>query len=402
MKKSLVLILTLVFILGIVGTAFAANPFTDVPAGHWSYGAVSKLAADGVIDGMGDGTFQGDKTLTRYEFATCIARAIAREDKANATQRALIEKLAAEYKAELEGLGVRVQKLEEKAQKIVITGKTRLRYDGVSNNSSRDVTHINLDLNYVYNIGDGWAVKAESEWTRLLNDPTLSGDDSTMMSGQCEQLYVTDGKHLVVGKYAYKPGYGLSYYAKIQGIQYNIGNKVKTTLNWGHTNSDKNNDQFQAVDIVVPIGYKANVRADYQRVQDGSGGIYSKYYGAGFDTSLGDSFLLQAAASEAKTTTNPGEKSKAYFTTLQYKAADPNIAHSSDVFVGYTKIPANVAYDRSDADDYDYTDDFKGSRTGIHYVPMKNTLLTVWYLTGKTISTNDDQRIFRAQAEFFF
>ena len=221
-----------------------------------------------------------------------------------------------------------------------------------------------------------------------------------MMSGQCEQLYVTDGKNLLVGKHAYKPGYGLSYYAKIQGVQYSFGDNIKTTLNWGHTNSDKDNERFQAVDLVVPVNSRTNVRADFQRI--GSGSDYSKYYGAGFDTKLGNSFLLQAAASEAKPVNNPGVKSKAYLASLQYKTADISIVHSNDIFVGYTKIPADVAYDRSDADDYNYTDDFKGSQVGIHYVPMKNTLVTVWYMDGKTISTSNNTKVYRAQAEFFF
>ena len=44
--------------LGISATAFAANPFSDLPAGHWAYGAVAKLAAAGVVDGYPDGTFK--------------------------------------------------------------------------------------------------------------------------------------------------------------------------------------------------------------------------------------------------------------------------------------------------------------------------------------------------------
>ena len=41
----------------------AANPFEDVPADHWAYDAVAQLAADGVIEGYGDGTYRGDRRL---------------------------------------------------------------------------------------------------------------------------------------------------------------------------------------------------------------------------------------------------------------------------------------------------------------------------------------------------
>ena len=77
MKKRLVTALALMFGLGIGATAFAAaNPFVDVPAKHWAYDAVNKLAKAGIVDGYGDGTFRGDRTMTRYEFAAMFYRAL--------------------------------------------------------------------------------------------------------------------------------------------------------------------------------------------------------------------------------------------------------------------------------------------------------------------------------------
>ena len=46
MKKTLLLAMTIA--MGITASAYAANPFSDVPAGHWAYDAVNKLAAEGV------------------------------------------------------------------------------------------------------------------------------------------------------------------------------------------------------------------------------------------------------------------------------------------------------------------------------------------------------------------
>ena len=62
MKKSLLLAVALS--LGISASALAANPFSDVPAGHWAYDSINKLAAAGVIEGYGDSTFGGDKLMT--------------------------------------------------------------------------------------------------------------------------------------------------------------------------------------------------------------------------------------------------------------------------------------------------------------------------------------------------
>ena len=137
MKKSLSIILALVFVLSIAATAMAApsNPFVDVPAKHWAYDAVAKLAKAGVVDGYGDGTFRGDRTMTRYEMAQVVAKAMARSDKADAETKALIDKLAVEFAAELNNLGVRVAKLEEKT-KIGWNFESRIRYGNDDNKTA--------------------------------------------------------------------------------------------------------------------------------------------------------------------------------------------------------------------------------------------------------------------------
>ncbi|TCL38858.1 S-layer family protein [Anaerospora hongkongensis] len=111
MKKTLCILLVLVIVLSITGIAFA-GPFADVPAKHWSYDAISKLAKAGIIDGYSDGTFRGDKTITRYEMAIIVGKAMERSDKADAANKTLIDELANEFETELKNLGVRVGKLE--------------------------------------------------------------------------------------------------------------------------------------------------------------------------------------------------------------------------------------------------------------------------------------------------
>jgi hypothetical protein len=134
MKKNLIVALALVFVLGIAGTAFAAaNPFVDVPAKHWAYDAVSKLAKAGILDGYGDGTYRGERLASRYEMAQATAKAMARADKADAQMKALIDKLAVEFAAELNNLGVRVAKLEKNASSIKFWGDSRIRFQ--SNNA---------------------------------------------------------------------------------------------------------------------------------------------------------------------------------------------------------------------------------------------------------------------------
>ena len=76
MKKSLVLAMAMA--LGVTASAYAANPFSDVPAGHWAYDSVNKLAAAGIVDGYGNGTFGGDRLMTRYEMAQIAANSAAK------------------------------------------------------------------------------------------------------------------------------------------------------------------------------------------------------------------------------------------------------------------------------------------------------------------------------------
>ena len=70
-------------------TAFnvsAANPFADVDTSSWAYQAVSQLSDQGVVDGYPDGTFKGDKNVSRYELAQIIARLMAKEESLNDSQ----------------------------------------------------------------------------------------------------------------------------------------------------------------------------------------------------------------------------------------------------------------------------------------------------------------------------
>ncbi len=55
---------------------FAQGPFADVPPDHWAYEAVNELQEDGILIGYPDGTFRGNRAITRYEFAVAIARMV--------------------------------------------------------------------------------------------------------------------------------------------------------------------------------------------------------------------------------------------------------------------------------------------------------------------------------------
>ena len=126
MKKILALAAVAALTAGV--SAYAANPFSDVTPDDWAFQAVSDLSAQGVVEGYPDGSFKGERNMTRYELAQIIARLMAKEDQLNAEQQATLAKLAGEYADELANLGVRVANLEKKVGNISWSGDARMQY----------------------------------------------------------------------------------------------------------------------------------------------------------------------------------------------------------------------------------------------------------------------------------
>ena len=219
MKKSLVLAMAMA--LGVTASAYAANPFSDVPAGHWAYDAVNELAAAGVVEGYGDGTYAGDKLITRYEMAQIVAKAMAKG--------ADCDKLAAEFASELDTLGVRVAALEKKADNVKITGQIRYEWKQTENaagTKSTDLNRLRTRLFLNGKINEDWSYGA-----RLQNDQKFNnaaGDDELKLnrayvSGKVGGLKVTAGR---VGQVVAE---GLVYDESADGIQVSYGSKVKVS-----------------------------------------------------------------------------------------------------------------------------------------------------------------------------
>ena len=232
MKKSLVLAMAMA--LGVTASAYAANPFSDVPAGHWAYDSINKLAAAGVIDGYGDGTFGGDKLMTRYEMAQIVAKAMAKG--------ANVDKLAAEFADELDNLGVRVANLEKKADNVKITGEVRFRYvnqdgamykkivpagDGVSGVLGNDSNHAADIRSRIWingMINDDWTYTGMLQNTQNLSDN--AGNEDTKF----QRAYV-DGKlggmAVRAGRYNLVIADGNIYDTRADGLELSYGNKLK-------------------------------------------------------------------------------------------------------------------------------------------------------------------------------
>lgn len=128
MKKRLLKVaVTTALTIAFAVPAFA-NPFSDVPAKHWAYDAVNKLVQAGVVDGYNDGTFRGDKTVTRYEMAQIVAKAMTKS--VNPEQKKVLDQLSQEFSTELNTLGVKVDGMQKQLDNMVkISGDARVRHD---------------------------------------------------------------------------------------------------------------------------------------------------------------------------------------------------------------------------------------------------------------------------------
>ncbi len=164
-KKKLMaaLVSALILSTGAASAATADQLYSDVPQDHWAIAAVTKLSNDGIVTGYGDGTFHGDRAITRYEMAQRVASARTHSEKASKEDRALIDRLSKEFSDELSSIGVRVNNLEKKSDNVKISG--------VFCNKAMAGTYDEhtwwekeLFLNVDGNVGDGWNVHGGVDW----------------------------------------------------------------------------------------------------------------------------------------------------------------------------------------------------------------------------------------------
>ena len=229
MKKHLV-VLAATAVLGVT-SAFAANPFADVTPQDWAYQAVAQLASQGIVNGYPDGTFKGQNNITRFEMAQMVAKALVRQDRVDAEQNAIINRLANEFSAELNNLGVRVSTLENKVGNFAFTGDARLKYEGT--NDARD---------------SKFDYRGRVQFEATVNDNTkavvrLAGEKEFGKAGNPEtsidRVYVQHnfGKYATatVGRQDLVIGNGLAYDDTFEGAVATVGkDKLNATVSYGY------------------------------------------------------------------------------------------------------------------------------------------------------------------------
>ena len=440
MKKTLVSALTTALVVGAASTTFAAaNPFSDVPADHWAYDAVSQLAADGVIEGYGDTTFRGNQSITRYEMAQMVAKAMAKTD-VSAADKALIDKLAAEFSDELNNLGVRVSNLERNADMVKWNGQARYTYRSLrteQENGSKDRDNSDkllLRLEPSAEVNDHWHVKARLDATTEMSDDKGAGDNHDEDKVSLKRVYAQgDYKNFQtqLGKFGlYTPEQGLVFDSdnSMSGANVTFGNALKTTIYAGridvtdqekgyHLNrnfDDTANMQGITLQYATPASkwsggaayYHLNTN-DFVGLKDGlnnnegytngkndedNANIWSANLGYNFDNT---SRLFAAYANN----TSADNLDKSWQVIYNYKGAQPENKNTWGAYAAYRYLGTYTSiFGTEDAQ----VVGAKGWEVGANYAPFHNVLATAKYFNGKGIDSDRDVDTLWGRIQFFF
>ena len=365
MKKILALAAVAALTAGV--SAYAANPFSDVTADDWAYQAVSDLSAQGVVEGYPDGTFKGERNMTRYELAQIVARLMAKEDQLNAEQQATLDKLAGEYADELANLGVRVSNLEKKVGNISWNGDARMRYIASSKKDTADKYDGRIRLNVKGQVNDSTYVQGQ-----FVNEMNFKDEETS--NTKMAQIYVNHnfsknvavrlGRQPIVfgnqGGWQYN---GLEGYDGAQA-SYNNG-KLALTTGFGQLNASewgdiKESDEEDAT--VLSKGVKdtdmyfaqgsydfgfAKLGADYVKFQGEFNENNYDHYVAGqelYGINLNIPVQQFNVFGEYWKNTTLGDFDTAWNAGLSYGKADWKKPGTFDLSVSYTDVDAGAYF----------------------------------------------------------
>ena len=287
MKKSMMLAMAMS--LAICGSVYAANPFSDVPAGHWAYDSIAKLAAAGVVEGYGDDTFRGDRLMTRYEMAQIVAKAMAKG--------ANVDKLAAEFADELDALGVRVAALEKKSDNVKITGEARFHAVNVRAKGALKEMDMNGDNSGVRSrvwlngrVNDDW------QYVGMLENFQNFSDNKGNEDTKFQRAYLDGrlgGLHVKAGRIHETLVDGNLYDARMDGIDVKYGDKIRVGAHFGKPSDEQAVANFVGytrnwgLDAAADLGKNVELSAGYNRFERSNFADKNAVWNVGLNTHFG-------------------------------------------------------------------------------------------------------------------
>ena len=401
MKKQFAAIFAATAVLGVT-TAFAANPFSDVTPDSWAYQAVSQLAAAGIVNGYPDGTFKGQNNITRYEMAQMVAKAMANQDRANAEQQAMINRLADEFSNELNNLGVRVARLEDRVGNVKVTGDARLRYRDAEHAKSKFDARARVQFNAKVNDRTDAVVRLTSGNFELGNSTTEGNANATI-----DRAYVNhkfgERVSLKAGRFGQVIGGGLMFDGTFDGAQLNVGNdKIQAQAAYGYmvsgeaaglTKEENVTDTY--LGLTGKVGKNTMVGGFYDRVNqsDDVKNIYGFNADANFDKVWVGGEWLKASNLE---------KSQAWTAGVGFGNYDIKKQGTWDVKGQYFNQKENAPIVDTTYNHL-YTQDAKGWMATVNYALQNNVGLSANYgFDWKTQSGSDLSDFYRAELNYKF
>ena len=410
MKKSLVLAMAMA--LGVTASAYAANPFSDVPAGHWAYDSISKLAAAGVIEGYGDTTFGGDKLMTRYEMAQIVAKAMAKG--------ANVDKLAAEFADELDNLGVRVANLEKKADNVKITGQVRFRYNGTDYSDDKDKGDTKALRTRLWVAGQ---VNEDWTYTGMLQSTQKIDDNAANDTIDLTRAYVdgrVGGLLVHAGRWDECTSTANVLDADLDGVKVSYGDKVKVYGMAAKAASGNAQLTEKAADRLYMAGLETKV---------GVVGAYANYFkaekaasawddegeatdwkadnkeifnvGVNFDVAKDLNLAYEYMWGNKKVDERVSKDG--FVATLAYKGADAATPGTWGVSATYYDQPVNAFLSpTTDAETFKAEGGYKGWGVVANYALAKNIVAELSYYDIDAKATNDDAKLIYADLYFTF
>ena len=403
MKKQFAAIFAATAVLGVT-TAFAANPFSDVTPDSWAYQAVSQLAAAGIVNGYPDGTFKGQNDITRYEMAQMVAKAMANQDRANAEQQAMINRLADEFSNELNNLGVRVARLEDRVGNVKVTGDARLRYQDAEHAKSKFDARARVQFNAKVNDRTDAVVRLSSGSFELGNSQNGGNANATI-----DRAYVNhkfgERVSLKAGRFGQTIGGGLAFDGTFDGAQLNAGNdKIQAQAAYGYMVSGEaagltkdQNVTNTYLGLSGKLGKHTMVGGFYDRVNQDSTNGYKNIYGFNADANFDKVWVGGEWLKDSHV-----DKSQAWTAGLGY--GNYNIAKkgSWDVKGQYFNAKANAPIVDTTYN-HIYTTDAKGWMASVNYALQNNVGLSANYgFDWKDQAGNDLNDFYRADLNYKF
>ena len=400
-------------------SAFAAgaDSFSDVPKDHWAYEALDYLAKEGVVDGYTDGTFEGNRTMSRYEMAAIVYKACQNEN-ISIGGRAVLDKLRAEYDAEIKQLSTRVDKVEkdvEEMQKFGVHGFFRAQYDVDANKggNANDNKRFLMELQGFYKVNDNWTARYQQEYNARYCDNSQNTDANTMNSSNgVQRLWVEgvadNGNWVNIGRAWRGLGFQNQFIGtQTDGIQVgiNLGGLQASPFIMKNTNTTAAASATAAgLQIQGPIGHNFDITAAYARVTSDDAEKDGNGYNVGFATNVAKNLRLIA---EYQRIDNDADMNGASWEArVNYKGTDLQDKGSFGMFARYLKTGEIRGLMNSGDDEWGSLD--RNSRMwilGASYVPAKNIEWTTLVEFGKRGIHGADtttRNMFRTQVDFHF